>query len=174
MGFKEYYFTEGTIPDFILLIGIPGSGKSFWISKFNSDNKYSVVSPDQIRKQLTGNISDQMQNAKVWSIARERVKSYLGRGKSVIFDATMTNAQRRREFIQGLPPAKLKAKVFYVEPEVSKARIKKDIEAGKERAEVPSDVVDRMYSELMSTVKLLDGGVLDVSKLEDEGFEIIQ
>ena len=86
----------------------------------------------------------------------------------------MTNAQRRREFIQGLPPAQLKAKVFYVEPEVSKARIKKDIEAGKERAEVPSDVVDRMYSELMSTVKLLDGGVLDISKLEDEGFEIIQ
>lgn len=173
MGFKEYYFTEGTIPDFILLIGIPGSGKSSWISKFNSDNKYIVVSPDEIRRQLTGNISDQTQNAKVWMVAKERVKSYLGRGKSVIFDSTMTNPQKRKEFIKDLPPAKLKAKVFYVDPEVSKERIKKDIEAGKERAEVPSDVVDRMYSELMSTVKLLDGGVLDVSKLEDEGFKVI-
>jgi len=174
MNFRKYYFTEGTIPDFILIIGIPGSGKSTWISKFNSDNKYTVVSPDQIRKQLTGNVSDQTQNAKVWMIAKERVKSYLGRGKSVIFDSTMTNPQRRREFIKDLPPAHLKAKVFYIDPEVSKERIKKDILAGKDRADVPDDVIDRMQSELMGTVKLLDGGVLDVSKLEDEGFEIIQ
>jgi predicted kinase len=174
MDFKKYYFVEGTIPDFILLIGIPGSGKSFWISKFNADNKYTVVSPDQIRKQLTGNVSDQTQNVKVWTIAKERVKSYLARGKSVIFDSTMTNPQRRKEFIKDLPPSQLKAKVFYVDPEVSKSRIEKDILSGKDRADVPPDVIDRMHSELMSTVKLLDGEVLDVSKLEDEGFEIIE
>lgn len=174
MGFRKYYFSEGVIPEFVLLIGIPGSGKSTWIAKFNSGNKYTVVSPDEIRRQLTGNISDQTQNAKVWTIAKERVKSYLGRGKSVIFDSTMTNPQKRREFIKDLPQAKLKAKVFYVDPEVSKERIKKDILAGKDRANVPDDVIDRMNDELMGTVKLLDGGVLDVSKLEDEGFEVIQ
>lgn len=173
MKFRKYYFAEGIVPEFVLLIGIPGSGKSSWISKFNSDNKYTVVSPDQIRIQLTGDVSDQSQNDKVWVIARKRVKNYLLRGKNVIFDSTMTDPHARKSFIKQLPPAKLKAKIFYVDPEVSKERIRKDIESGKERANVSPDIIDKMHKELMSTVKLLDGGVLDVSKLEDEGFEVI-
>ena len=43
MDFKLHYFTEGTLPEFIMLIGIPGSGKSTWISKFNQNDKYIVM-----------------------------------------------------------------------------------------------------------------------------------
>jgi len=171
--YEKHYFTESQLPEFIMIIGIPGSGKSTWISKYNKNNKYTVVSPDDIRRELTGSISDQSQNAKVWWLTEETVKKLLEGGQSVILDATMTDSQRRKEFIKELPPSQLKAKVFYVDPEVSKERISKDIEAGKDRANVPPEVVDRMYGELMTKVKLLDGGNLDLSKLEDEGFEII-
>lgn len=174
MNFTKHYFIESTLPEFIMLIGIPGSGKSTWISKYNKNNKYTVVSPDEIRKELTGSISDQSQNAKVWWLTAETVKNFLENGENVILDSTMTDSQRRREFIQDLPPAKLKAKVFYVDPEVSKERIKKDLESGKDRSNVPSEIIDKMQAELMSKVKLLNGGVLDLSQLEDEGFEIIQ
>jgi len=174
MKFFEHYFTESNLPELIFTIGIPGSGKSFWISKVNQNNKYIVVSPDDIRRDLTGSISDQSMNNKVWWMTKETVKRALENGQDVILDATMTHGQRRREFIEDLPPTRLRAKVFYVDPEVSKERIAKDIESGKDRANVPPEIVDKMHVELMSKVKLLDGGVLDVSQLEDEGFEIIK
>ena len=174
MDFRKYYFCEWIVPDFIILIGLPGSGKSTWLSKFNADNKYRVICPDEIRKELTGKISDQSQNAHVWQVAKERVQNTLEKGKGVILDSTMTDASRRKDFIKDLPPAQLKAKVFYVDPEVAKERIKKDIEAKKDRSDVPPDIIDKMQTELMSKVKLLDGGVLDLSQIEDEGFEIIK
>ncbi len=175
MDFSRYYFSEDVgRPDFIMLIGIPGSGKSTWINKYNKNNKYTVVSPDEIRREITGYVSDQSQNAKVWSLTKEKVIDSLSRGNDVILDATMTDSSRRRDFVKDLPPSNLKAKIFYVDPEISKERIRKDIEGKKDRADVPPNVVDRMYDELMSKVKLLDGGVLDVSKIEDEGFQIIE
>lgn len=175
MDFNRYYFYEDVgRPDFIMLIGIPGSGKSTWINKFNKNYKYTVVSPDEIRKEITGSVSDQSQNAKVWRLTKERVVENLSKGQDVILDATMTGASRRRDFVKDLPPSNLKAKIFYVDPEISKERISKDIESKKDRANVPPDVIDKMYGELMSKVKLLDGGILDVSRIEDEGFEIIK
>lgn len=178
MDYKEYLDSvlveDNEYPEFVMLIGIPGSGKSTWINQFNKNDKYIVISPDDIRREITGSISDQSQNANVWRITKERVLKNLENGRSVILDSTMTDSIRRKEFIKDLPQVNLKAKVFYVDPEVSKERIKKDIESGKDRANVPPEIVDKMYGELMSKVKLLDGGVLDVSKLEDEGFEIIK
>jgi len=174
MDFKLHYFTEGNLPELVMLIGIPGSGKSTWISKVNKNNKYMVVSPDDIRRELTGDVSDQSQNAKVWFETKRRVKEALNNGQDVMLDAVMSSSKNRKDFIEDLPPAQLKAKVFYVDPEVSKERISKDIESGKDRANVPPEIVDKMHAELMAKVKLLDGGILDVSQLEDEGFEIIK
>lgn len=174
MDFSKYYFVEDEgYPELIMLIGIPGSGKSTWISKYNINNKYIVVSPDEIRKEITGSISNQSQNANVWFITKERVVKELSNGRNVILDSTMTDPVRRKEFISDLPDVNLKAKVFYIDPEISKERIRKDVESGKDRANVPPEIIDKMYGELMSKVKLLDGGELDLSELEDEGFEII-
>ncbi len=41
----------------ILTIGTSGSGKTTWI-KTLPNNKYNIVSMDNIRKDLTGNVSD--------------------------------------------------------------------------------------------------------------------
>ena len=164
MDFNKHYFIESQLPEFIILIGLPGSGKSTWISKYNKNNKYIVVSPDDIRRELTGDVNDQQQNNKVWEIAKENTINSLKKGKSVILDATNTNIEYRKMFMGGLPPARLMAKVFEVDPEVSKERISKDIGDGKDRANVPPDIIDKMYDELNKSK----------DKLEDEGFEVIR
>jgi predicted kinase len=174
-NFNNYYFKENQdLPDFVMLIGIPGSGKSHWIKQYNTENKYRVISPDEIRKEFSGNISDQSQNDKVWKISKQRVINSLRHGKSVILDATNTSSKYRKDFIQNLPNANLKAKVFYVDPEIAKQRIKKDIEDKKDRANVPDDVIDRMQTDLLHDIKFSGGKVVDASKLEDEGFQIIE
>lgn len=166
MDFNQFYFKEQQETEFIALIGIPGSGKSTWISQQNMGNKYRIVSPDEIRKEITGDVNNQEQNAQVWKVAKTRTVNALNKGKSVILDATMTNPDYRQDFIKGLPTTNLKAKVFQADPEVSKKRIKKDIEAGKDRADVPDDIIDQMHDELIKYGTK--------SQLEKEGFEVIE
>jgi len=151
------------VPDLIFTVGIPGSGKSFWIK---SQSGHVIVSPDTIRKELTGDISDQSKNAQVWAIAKRKVSEALEEGKNVILDATNLISFYRKQFLDGLPEHELKAKVFEISPDIAKKRIRKDIEEGKfERPDVPVEVIDEMYEQFRKTV--------DEGELKAEGFEII-
>lgn len=140
-------------PSFTMLIGIPGCGKSTWL-KFNAEDSY-VVNPDSIRKELSGDVSDQSINTKVWTVAKERVVDALEKGKDVVLDATNVSTYHRREFIKGLPLCYLYAKVFECDPETAYARIKKDIDAGVDRADVPQNVVFRMYAQFLQTKEVI-------------------
>ena len=51
----------------ILPIGISGSGKSTWINSLDKD-KYTIISPDMIRKELTGDVSDNSRNLEIFKI----------------------------------------------------------------------------------------------------------
>ena len=148
-------------PDLVFTIGIPGSGKSTWI---RSQPGYVVVSPDGIRGEL-GDITDQSKNAQIWTIAKSRVADALKQGRNVILDATNVDSSRRLEFIRGLPEHTLKAKIFQVDPEVAKQRIKADLENKIQRSNVPDYAVDLMYRDFKNTI--------DEGQLEAEGFEIL-
>ena len=152
-------------PIFIMTIGISGAGKSTWIGQQTaSDANTAVVSPDLIREELTGNISDQTQNGKVWSIAKQRVVDALRAGKTVILDATNVDSKQRRSFVQGLPPSILKAKIFDVDPAEAKKRVRKAIEKGENRSNVPDFVIDKQHEKFKTSTP---------QKLQEEGFEII-
>jgi len=154
-------------PKLILPVGISGSGKSTWI-KSQIDSNTIVVSPDDIRRELTGNISDQTQNAKVWAMAFKRTADALNAGKNVILDATNIKSGERRNLMNYMKvhvdkPFEGLAKVFSVEPEVAKQRVKKDIENGVDRSNVPDWAIDRQYQ------SFVDG----VNSIETDGFRII-
>ena len=136
-----------------MLIGIPGSGKTHWINTNREQLEalnYEVVSPDKIREELTGNISDLSQDKVVWNVTKIRVFNGLLDGRNVILDATNVNYYYRRLFVENLPRCKLKAKVFEVDPEVAKNRISKDIKISQSRSNVPAEVIDRMYNQFIN------------------------
>ena len=164
-GIKMQKLSERDKPQFIMTIGIPGSGKSTWIGSQTEDENTIVVSPDSIREELTGSVSDQTQNNKVWWVAKQRVIEGLNNGKNVILDATNVDGKSRRRFLQGLPSGiGLKAKVFNVDPEEAKRRIKEQIDKGENRSNVPPDVIDRMQAKFENTTP---------EKLQEEGFEVL-
>ena len=145
----------------VLPIGISGSGKSTWIRTLKNKNTV-VISPDEIRKELTGSISDQSKNKEVFATAHERAAQALRDGKLVIFDATNTIAKFRKSLIQQLKSMagvdfKTYYKLFDANPEVSKDRIRKDIENKKDRSNVPHDVIDRQYSQYLADIEDLEG-----------------
>ncbi len=77
----------------IVLIGIPGSGKTTYIQNelSNVPNPFTVC-PDDIRVELAGDAADQTMNHEVWLQAYQRAEEALQGGNVLIFDAT--NAKR--------------------------------------------------------------------------------
>lgn len=87
-------------PVFLMVVGLPGSGKSTYIEKYYSN--YRVHSSDAIREELSGDVNNQDINKQVFSTLHKRVKDDLVAGHNVVYDATNISWKRRKAFLQEL------------------------------------------------------------------------
>ena len=148
--------TSANLPSLIMLMGIPGSGKSTWAKQyvFKCDASFTIVSSDDVRKQLcNGDINDQSRNAEVWEVVLNQVQGLLKSGRNVLLDGTNTHTDRRRRFVKQLPPCKRYLKVFQVHRSIAKDRIARDLQSGVERSNVPDSVLDRGCKELAESME---------------------
>ncbi len=83
----------------IVMCGIPGAGKSTYVEKLREEG-FEVICPDDIRAELTGDPSDQSQNAKVFEIAYSRLENATEKGFDVVFDATNVSVKARKEVLK--------------------------------------------------------------------------
>lgn len=74
-----------------MLIGIPGSGKSTFAKYLNGE----IVSPDEVRKELYGDISIQGNPVEVFSMVEDKIRFFLSIGDDVVYDATNTTKYRK-------------------------------------------------------------------------------
>lgn len=80
----------------ILLIGLPGSGKSTWAERYATNRKHTVIiSSDKIREELYGDAAKQGDNNKIFSLVKERAEEALRNCKNVIIDATNLTVKDR-------------------------------------------------------------------------------
>ena len=88
------------LPKFIMLIGLPGSGKSTYAEKLAAVDKVTkYISSDKIRGELYGDESIQGDPNKVFQLMQRRVKQYLSEGYDVIYDATNVTRKNRKGII---------------------------------------------------------------------------
>ncbi|MGD9678162.1 MAG: AAA family ATPase [Vulcanibacillus sp.] len=175
---KHIYFSDGlkfedadsnssiqgmqNAPYLIILMGIPGSGKTTWRKKFlenQANQDWSVICPDGIRQQVTGKISDGSQDNVVWNIVYAKLSSELiYTYNDIIFDATNCNTKTQKaiEKIAKENNAIIMYKIFECDRELAKERIKIDIENNINRSNVPSEVVDRMANNFMLAKKRVE------------------
>ncbi|MEI6426995.1 MAG: AAA family ATPase [Pseudanabaena sp. ELA607] len=85
----------------VMLMGIPGSGKSHLAEKILSRHPHSteIISPDLIRQILYGNAAIQGQWAEVWHEVQNAFASAARRQKNVIYDATNYQRAYRQDMI---------------------------------------------------------------------------
>lgn len=140
---------------FEMLIGIPGSGKSTYLKSIDNRNVV-IVCPDDIRRRLTGNVSNQSRNKDVWNIANKAICKLLYSGRYVILDATNVNTSIRRNMLNTIKTRfrglNTYATMFDANPEVSKQRIMRDIQNNVDRANVPPEIIDRMHEQYLDTL----------------------
>lgn len=142
------------MPKLIACFGIPGSGKTTWALEYLNSNPLTVrICADDIRKEITGSISDMSQDKFVWQQVRYRVNYALNNGHEVILDATNVKRANRNAIIKLLPAGtEVVFKVFEIDPETAKERIKQDLLNKVDRSRVPNEVVDRMYQDFLENI----------------------
>ena len=133
-------------PDFIVLVGLPASGKSTFAESISLNYKHFgypcvVHSSDAIRKELWGSEEDQQHPEIVFEEMRQRTKRSLSEGVSVVYDATNLSRKRRVGLLQDLGKdfkGKKICAVVLARPEEILRR-----NSARER-HVPEDVIHRM------------------------------
>lgn len=123
---------------FFMMIGLPGSGKSFYAKELAERENAVIISSDAIRGELWGDESDQREPEKVFSLVHERIRENINNGKNVIYDATNLVKRYREGFLKDAGDAEKIAVIIATEPDVVKQQ-----NSSRTRV-VPEEVIDNM------------------------------
>lgn len=160
-------------PTLILLVGIPGSGKSTYAENYISEYPKTPVhlSSDKIREELYGNESIQGNPAEVFALMQKRAVEALNEGHDVLYDATNVTRKDRSSIIGICPKfAKIEAHIIWAPIEEC---IKRD--SARDRT-VGKEVIDRIlkrfqapyYDEGIDDIKIIRPNDFDVTKYFNE------
>ncbi len=133
------------IPKMLMLIGLPGCGKSTYAKELEKDG-YNIHSSDVIRfKSNSPDINSPADNQRVFQTLHKQIKEDLKNGINCVYDATNMGRKQRKAFLDELKNISCeKTAVLFVTPvEVCKER-----NAGREgMAKVPDYVYDNMLKQ---------------------------
>ena len=126
--------------NFVMLVGIPASGKTTVANRLVKSDGFLKVSSDDLREDLFGDVNCQDRNVELFQEAHKRIINLLKEGKSVVFDATNLNSKKRKALISQLPKGVLKTCIF------CSVSIDESIERDSKRDRVVGKgVISRMY-----------------------------
>lgn len=151
-------------PSLILLVGIPGSGKTTYAEKYIKNNPNTVhLSSDKIRAELWGNEATQGDNNEVFSLMQTRAIDALNNGQSVVYDATNITRKDRSYIITLCPKfAKIECHVIWAPIEICIER-----DEARERT-VGTDVIDRMLKRFHAPY--YDEGIDEIKIIKPDDF----
>jgi len=130
---------------FIMAVGIAGSGKDYlYAHHYLLQPEYKdlvMVSSDNIRETIFGDINDQAHNKEVFEIMRQQALKLLKQGISVYYNATNLSSKRRINFLKEVSKIPNVKKICALNvPPFEKV---KERNAGRIR-KVPEEVIEKM------------------------------
>jgi len=132
-------------------VGASGSGKSTFGNKLEN---ITVICPDDIRKELTGDISDQSRNVEVWRIAYDRLRKSLENGEDVYFSATTLTSKSLKTLFDTVEYLKPEITIYAFEDsrdwKLCEKRVKDDLKNGVDRSNTDIKVGNKPLIQLMS------------------------
>ncbi len=125
---------------FIMIAGLPGSGKSTIAKELANARNAVLHSSDDVRQELFGDANNQEMNELVFRELNTRIMEHLNDGRNVVYDATNLNYKKRKAFLDRMKIECRKECVLVATPyEICLER-----NTGRER-KVPQDVIEKMY-----------------------------
>ena len=126
---------------FLMLVGLPASGKSTKAKDFAKQYNATIFSSDALREEMFGNVNDQEHNQELFAELHKRIKDCLSSGKSAIYDATNLNYKRRMAFLAELKNIPCEKVCVVMATPVTICQMRNEVRERK----VPISVISRMY-----------------------------
>ena len=151
---------------FIMMCGLPGSGKST-IAKllFTPNCELVIHSSDDLREEMYGDTSIQGDNKALFAELHRRMHTDLVAGKTVIYDATNLTVATRKQALDAIRDIDCKKLAFVVTTPLDECIARNNARARV----VPEDVIRRMASYFSVPTK--DEGFDDVV---NDVFEVLK
>lgn len=135
---QELY--DETWGEVVMLCGLPGTGKDYWISRHCKD--MPIISLDEIRNRYK--LSYEGSQGYVASLGKEEAKTYLRKHQPFVWNATNLTVDIRRQLIDLFESYGASVRVVYLETDrATQWRRNKD-----RQDKVPETIIDSMLSKL--------------------------
>lgn len=151
----------------VIPIGISGSGKSTLYNKVFKDEGFVKICPDDIRKELTGDISNQSKNKEVFEMVDVLIDDCVKNNVNCYLDATNLNTKLRKKLIKRLDNTnnpnldEIEYWVLPVDIYLSYQRIQKDLKENIDRSRVPYEVLERQLNMYYDSLKSIENEGVD-------------
>lgn len=130
----------------LMMVGIPGSGKSYLSNKLSDAFQMVVHSSDDLREELSGDASDMSRDTEMFYELHKRIRADLKAGKSVIYDATNIYSKYRKDFLKSLNNIEcIKLAVYIMIPKYQCIKNNK-----RRDRKVPEDIIDSMAHKILA------------------------
>ena len=158
-----------------ITVGISGSGKSRFAEFFCKATDVIELNADNYRKELGKGVNDQDINKVVFEEIDKAIVKYLAGGYSVCVSNTNLHADKIKELAEKFPLNEVV--VFFLKDsediELCWNRIQKDLENGKDRSNVPREVLEKQYQRYKSFDKEKLSKVKNINMYEvNSSFEL--
>lgn len=151
-------------PKLIMMIGLVASGKSTKAFELKDTYTATILSSDEIRKELFDDINSQDNNKLVFKTLHERLNNELSKGNNVIYDATNLSHKRRRHFLNNIVKHDCR-KIAVVMATPYNVCINRNNNRDRK---VPTRIIERMYKSFyMPNMK---EGFDDILLVKDDDF----
>lgn len=128
----------------IVMVGLPASGKSTYSKELATKENAIILSSDQLREELYGDVNDTEHNNEVFAELHRRIKENLAKEKNVIWDSTNLNYKKRKIFLEGVRKTNCTKECYFMATPYEVC-----LEQNSQRnRQVPEHVLKRMYKSI--------------------------
>ncbi|CBH10441.1 hypothetical protein, conserved [Trypanosoma brucei gambiense DAL972] len=122
-------------PKVILLVGMPGSGKSTWLKQYKGrcDDSCRIVDEDELRVEITGKFDDFSKEDELCAAMINAIVRHISEKHNVVVESNryVLDEKFRKQIISTVPSCRLLVKEFDIKAHFAQARLAKDAEEGK-------------------------------------------